>query len=74
MPMGLLTYEMINVFFFLLHVVCMFAYVWVHMCVPWSIWRPEIDVGSTCRSITPVPDLLSFRGLFCFQVHPCMHT
>lgn len=37
MPMDLLTYEMINVFFFLLHVVCMFAYVWVHMCVPWSI-------------------------------------
>lgn len=68
MSMGLLTYEMVNVFFFLLHVVCMFAYVWVHMCVPLSIWRPGIDIGSTCQPITPVPDLLLFRSLFYFQV------
>lgn len=34
MPMGLLAYEMVNVFFSLLHVVCMFAYVWVHISVP----------------------------------------
>lgn len=25
---------------FLLHVVCMIVYVWVHMYVPLSIWRP----------------------------------